>query len=258
MTGSASADDADFVEPTDTQRELNQQGLEALEAGEYESAIRLFGAALDLSVTNVTLANLARAHQRSGNCKEAERYYRRVEDAPAVETPPPELVIETVAGYRDEMREECPGYLEVECHPEDIELFIDGDGPEPCAAFDARELLPGHYELRGEYDAHVTESTVTIHAMQTSEVELGIHSADVDEPDEEAIGHIDTPPPPQHTTSGWMWIAAGTAAVAGGILLDTLPSTARNGQLDAMDFTPLPAYGAGVTFSIFGIQRLRR
>ncbi len=248
--------DEEYVRPTETQLELNQQGLEALSAGEYESAISFFEASLGLGQTNVTLANLGRAHQRAGNCEEAENNYEKVFDAPLVQSPPAEAVAEAVGRYRDEMRENCPGYLDISCDPAEIALYIDEEGPQECVQDEPRPLLPGRYELRGEYEEQVTETTVGIDALQTSRVRLTLRGAEVEEPEEEAIGHVEAPPRRQYSTDGWMWLAASGAALAGGLALDTVPSSANNQQLDATDFVPLGFYGVSLTFGILGIQRL--
>jgi tetratricopeptide (TPR) repeat protein len=44
-----------------------------------------------------------------------------------------------------------------------------------------------------------------------------------------------------------IWLAAGAAAIAAGVALDTLPESAGNGTLDGLDFAPIGLYGLGVT-----------
>ena len=49
----------------------------------------------------------------------------------------------------------------------------------------------------------------------------------------------------------WQWIAIGLACMAGGLTLDLGLQSSRNGQVDALDFTPLVLYGAGITSFTF-------
>jgi len=51
----------------------------------------------------------------------------------------------------------------------------------------------------------------------------------------------------------WGWVAVGAAALAAGVYLDTQPSSAKNGELDALDFAPVGLYGAAGFFVFTGV-----
>ncbi len=129
----ALADD-DLVEVSEGQLDLNESGIEAVTNGDYDQAIRLFEASLDLGELNVTYTNLARAYQHDGQCEKAEKYYNEALEAPQAEEPTPDQIEVAIEHYRAEMADRCPGYLEVECRPGEMALFIDGEGPTQCRA----------------------------------------------------------------------------------------------------------------------------
>ena len=245
------------VEVSDEQRTLNDEGVTAISEGEYDDAIELFESSIEYGELNVTYANLGRAHQHAGRCQQAERYFEEALEAPRAENPPPQAVEDAIEGYRREMSENCPGYLDVDCEPEDIELSIDGQGLEQCLQVQ-RELLPGNYAIRGEYEGHVTETTVGIQALETSHVQLTVSEAEVDEPTDDGIGDVERPPEPTFGGPGWAYLAGGGAALAGAIALDTVPESSRNGEINAINFVPVALYGASIGLSYIGIRNLRR
>lgn len=251
-SSTAVGQEGETVELTETQLDLNERGIEAIEQGEYERAIRLLEAALDIGGVNLIAANLGRAHQHLGNCEEAEQQYRRAVQAPALEEPSPQQVADTVETYRDELEENCPGYLEVDCEPPDLELYVEDEGPQSCRE-EPRELMPGNYQLRGEYEERSREAAVAVEAMETSRVELEVPVRG--EPtDQESVSEIPRPPEPDSPGIDWGWIAAGAASVGGGIALDTIPAQAHNYEVNAINFVPPGLYAAAVGFGYLGIR----
>jgi tetratricopeptide (TPR) repeat protein len=64
---------------------------------------------------------------------------------------------------------------------------------------------------------------------------------------------ITVAPAPSSSGVSWGRLAIGAAAVATGLLLDVVPGSARNGEVDALDFLPLGFYGAGAFFVLTGV-----
>jgi uncharacterized protein YjeT (DUF2065 family) len=58
---------------------------------------------------------------------------------------------------------------------------------------------------------------------------------------------------PQPRGTRWTWVAIGGAAVAGGLALDLLPSSARNHSFDVLDLVPLILYAAGGSAILAGV-----
>ncbi len=258
---------SDDPEMTSRQQELNDDAVDALDAGDYESAVGLLSASLQLGELNVTHANLGRAYQNMGYCGEADTHFKAALEAPAVERPTPEQVEAAIDSYRGELVQSCPGFLEVECSPEGIALFVDDEGPQECDE-DALELMAGVYTIRGEYDDRVTETTVAVEALETSRMRLGLSSAEVKAPEDEEFSEVETmeaPPSPSpaevsasSSTTGWLLLGAAGAAVAGGVVLDTVPEQSSNYEFNAINLAPVGLYGAGLGLTFMGIRSLRR
>lgn len=249
-------------QPSQTQVELNEQGIQALADGNYERAIRLFHASLDLGGLNVTYVNLGRAHQRAGECRRAHQFYEEALAAPAVEEPTPAQIEAAIANYRSEMQEQCPGFLAVACDPEEIALYIDDEGPMECATPAERELQPGQYGIRGEYEGNTTETTVSIEALQTSRVQLGLSTAEVATPEGPTLRPIaapePTPAPAPRDYASWPWFLGTAVAVGGGIALDTVPEQARNNELNAVNLVAVGLYATGAALGVVGVRNLFR
>ncbi|MBW2527081.1 MAG: hypothetical protein JRI23_23065 [Deltaproteobacteria bacterium] len=70
------------------------------------------------------------------------------------------------------------------------------------------------------------------------------------------------PPPPKPDPEvdeeedegvNWWWFGIGAALVAGGLVVDLAPNTARDGDVTGPDFIPLPFYAVGGTFMAIGV-----
>ncbi len=257
VSADESVDDGELVDATERQQQLNEQGVAAIDEGDYQQAIEVYESSLQLGELNVTHTNLARAHQLAGNCQSADEHYRKALDAPPVERPTPSQLADVIDDYRDELRSDCPGFLEVECTPPDIELFIDDEGPQECDV-GSRELMPGSYSLRGEFRDHITETTVAVEALETSRAHLALAGEFDDEPPGDAVAEIERPPEAEPATGGWMWLAGAGAAVAGGVVLDTVPEQARNYEFNAINLVPVGLYAAGAGLGFVGIRDIMR
>ena len=244
------------AEASQAQLELNQQGVEAIIAEDYPRAIRLFEASLDLGDLNITYLNLGRAYQHDGQCEKAEEKYGIALEAPQVSAPSAEEVQQTIMRYRDELRQKCPGYLEVECDPPELSLYIDDDGPTDCVAQSRFELLPGEYDVRGEFEEDVTSASVAIEALRTSQLELGLEVVQAAEPVGTGIAELETPS--TEFPDPWMWLAASGVAIVGGVILDTVPQRAKNYEMNAINFVPPGLYLVGAAAAFQGIRELRR
>lgn len=130
------------------QIELNNEAVQALgkDPPNTAKAIELVQAALVLgSEADLLFLTLGRAHQLAQECREADETFARVESAPRVKGLPRDFVKVQLRKYRQEMRQTCPGTLEVVCKPETLELTLK-DEPFPCG--EAVELAPGNYTIR--------------------------------------------------------------------------------------------------------------
>jgi tetratricopeptide (TPR) repeat protein len=101
------AEESNYTEPSDNQVDLNANAVEAMGEDDYERAVRLLEASIDLGELNVTWLNLGRAYHRLGRCKEARNAYLAVVSAPPVREPSPRLVDAKAEQYLEELEETC-------------------------------------------------------------------------------------------------------------------------------------------------------
>ncbi|MBA2664798.1 MAG: hypothetical protein H0U74_21095 [Bradymonadaceae bacterium] len=251
------------IVPTAGQLELNEQGVEAVIAGNLPEAIHLFEASLALGPLNITHVNLGRAYQRFGECYKAERHFGLALDAPAIDNPTPKQVAATVNKYREELAQSCPGKVVVVCEPATIKLFVGDEGPLPC---NGEELVraPGDYLVRGELDGQLSETSVNVQPMKTSRAKLSISvsaAAALNPGSSPSEGGLETsvvrPPHVEPAANtGLYWLGGGGGVMLAGLALDIIPASAANGQYDALDFVPLALYAVGIAGVVYGVMLL--
>lgn len=62
--------------------------------------------------------------------------------------------------------------------------------------------------------------------------------------------------PPASSNAPYFWMAGGGAGLVAGVLLDTVPASASNGQSDALDYVPVGLYVLGGAAVVYGIYSL--
>lgn len=243
--------------PTQAQLELNQEGVQAIIAENYDEAIRLLDASITLGALNITHANLGRAHQRAGNCAEAEANYIAALTSPYVANPSRSQISETVESHRAELREVCPGTLNIVCEPEQMEIFINDEGPFSCAGL-TRDLEANTYTLRGILGTQETSESVKIESMETTLLQLVIEPSS----NGDVRYTIMEIPIAEKASPNWLpggyWLAGAGATLITGVLLDTLPAYANDGQVTFHDYIPIGFYVVGAGALIYGIVEILR
>ncbi len=280
LASTAVADEA-LIEISEGQLDLNEQGIQAVQDEDYERAIRLFEASLDLGELNITYVNLARVYQHAGDCQRAEELYEKAMDAPRVDQPAPDQIEAAVQMYRDEMADNCAGYLELTCNPENMALYIDGLGPLRCHSDGPRELRAGSYELRGEILDFQVDAVAEIIGMDHIAVELSLTEEELAQVEErkdelaefeedvdalrkfetdsvdldEELAEVDAPPMPERSsTMGIVLLSSGVASLAGAVALDVVPDRASNGEFNTINFVAAGLYGSALGLGIMGIR----
>jgi hypothetical protein len=220
------------VSPGQTQ--LNDEGFEAVAAGDLDKAARLFRASLDLGELNITWLNLGRTLSKLGRCKEANDAYTKTLTAPQVASPSPVEIDAIVARYRLEMRETCGGFLALECSPVDTMVSIDGAEPIPCPA-DAMDLSAGRHEIIASFDGQSTTAHIDVNGMETTRLALKITP-------EKKPAPVVTKAPPEAAGStswlGWSLMGAGALTIGAGVFIEQtqlLPDIERLERSDGVD-----------------------
>lgn len=196
---------AQGVSPTAGQEQLNDQAVEAAISGNFDKAVRLFRASLDLGELNVTYLNLGRALFKLGQCAEADEAYGKALTAPRVTSPTPAEIEKFVADYRGEFEEKCPGTVRIACVPDTLKFSVDDGIERVCRG--TVQLPPGMHTFTALYDDQRIVRQVRVSAMSTQSVRL------------EAEHDIETK---RSTVATWAWISSGVggALVLTGLLID--------------------------------------
>ncbi len=161
---------AQTVSPSENQTRLYLAGAAAYEAGQHETAIAHFRAALLLGELNVVRLGLGRAMFATGDCDGAKLQYDLALEGPAVSSPTTAQVRAKVDEYRADLRAGCAGTLEIACHPEQMDVSVDGGEAQPCGRSWA--LPPGSHTVRGSDGNASIETVVHVDGAQTVRAEL--------------------------------------------------------------------------------------
>ncbi|MGM0557751.1 MAG: hypothetical protein ACQEVA_15310 [Myxococcota bacterium] len=152
--GNAKSEAGGSIEPSEGQKTLNDEGVQALIAKEYERAVALLNESLALGELNITYLNLGRAYQKLGQCVEAQKAYLNAVSAPAVKEPAQRIVDAKADQYLEELKQECGDELDTEPtfgEQPGVQYGLIGGGA-AVAAFGAFALLRGASLRPGEGD----------------------------------------------------------------------------------------------------------
>lgn len=159
---------------SESQKQLNEEGVAAIIAGDFDRAVLRFRSSLTLGPTNVIYLNLGRAYARGGRCREALAAYEQVEGAPTVPLPSAEEVTRVLARFMKELDpEHCPADITLICHPAEMQVRVDGGQPEVCP--EAPLQLPaGEHRFVGSVGGETVDETVTVEALDSLSLALTI------------------------------------------------------------------------------------
>ena len=232
----------------DLQYRLNAEGLSALEAGDSDKAATLFRAALEVGELDLLYFNLGRALQKGGSCAEADQMFRKALTAPALGTPPHEVVVGAVKDSRLELERTCDGVLVVACDPPALQLTVDGV---VSACGKDLSVAAGERLLVGTYDGRRETAKVAVRGLRRTEAKLVVPpaAAAIPTPSEETVDGPDPGPTvgatlpepgePDASDAGWRAVTAwtllgvGAVSVAGGAVFSVLTQQTRD-DLEAL------------------------
>lgn len=157
--------DGNTVTQNQAQLSLYKEALGEMEKGNYPRAVELLQAALLIGEVNIVYLSLGRAHQKGGECRPAEEAFKKALGAPVVADPPADKVKAKVEQFRAELRQGCPGAVQVTCVNPDTLLLIDGK-PLTCGAL--MDLAPGEYTLSASLEGQSLQQPLRLEALQTT------------------------------------------------------------------------------------------
>lgn len=152
-----------------SQLALSQEASEesSRENPDYKVVQTNYELALKKGAANILYAGLGRAFFRQGLCKEAQDAYQKALTAPQAEGIPPESVEEWVKQDLAEMKEQCPGTVNLECVPKPVAVRLNGPDTTNLAATcgNSVSLKPGQYQLTWVDGARRGEQSFQVQAM---------------------------------------------------------------------------------------------
>ncbi len=285
-TGFAQSSSGRLVKPTAAQLELNDAGVQAIIAKDYDLAVQIFNSSLALGPINITYLNRGRALQHAGKCDQAEESYLAAYSAPTMAEPSAASVATTLDRYRKELEDVCPGSVLLKCEPREISVSINGRNIGQCPSGPI-ELKKGEYRIRGTLMGKTVESLVDVAPMKVREISLRLDaSARVgsvataspqgpSEPSRERermpvqnaevsqegvrplTDDIELTRDPGAKTRGALLLGTGIALLTTGIVMtasDNSSSYSYGFNFD--DMIPIYLYSSGALFSIYGLVRL--
>lgn len=214
-----------MAKTTEAQLELNHKAVEAVEAKQYEEAIKLFEAALQLGEMNVTYLNLGRTLARVGRCAEAATAYDKVMSAPRVPDPPRDVIAQVLRNYRDALKTECPGTIKLVCASPDIQVTVDDQAPVDCSE-GTITAAAGKHRLQASNGVAREEHYIQLEGNDTVEVTI----------------RLDPPTPTDQggklATWGWIVGGVGAATLLTATIIDVAVIGADIDELDRLETQP--------------------
>ena len=128
------------VDFSDEQIMLNNQAVDAANAGNYKKAEQLYNAMLQIAEMTVIWANLGGTYLKEGKCLEAAEAYKNVWTSPKISQIPAEQIEAGATAKLKELERQCNAQVVLNCTPAEMTVTIDGGAERPCS--DAIRCLP--------------------------------------------------------------------------------------------------------------------
>ena len=164
LTAGAASASAQTIELKPTQQNYNEEGVAALRADDFPTAINRFKSALNVGEeANIILLNLGRAYQRAGECTNAKQTYAKVASAPAVAAPTRDEIAAVLKKYSAELPEVCPSSITVVCNDPGTLVTVDKGEAQACEGSLKLELAPGDHNIAAtDNDGRTFQETTSL------------------------------------------------------------------------------------------------
>jgi len=259
-----------------------KQGRTHFDNGRYDQAIAEFRAAYELAPRPLLLYHLARSYQGKGDKVKALSHYQRflTEDTKnakvgadaRAQVAALQKAIEAEEKAKAEAEAKRVATAGAEAEREARRLASAGDHDGAAAKYEAA------YDLRRDADllfaaaeerraAGGAERAVEAYRRYLEAAPAGksrqlaeerIRALTVEKQVVDATPPPFVPPPSPTAEPGapkkrWLWIGGGVAAIGAGLAIDLIPASAKNEELDLLDFVPLVFYAAGAAGITYGV-----
>ena len=161
------------VDFSDEQIMLNNQAVDAANAGNYKKAEQLYNAMLQIAEMNVIWANLGGTYLKEGKCLEAAEAYKNVWTSPKISQIPAEQIEAGATAKLKELERQCNAQVVLNCPPAEMTVTIDGGAERPCSP-EPLALMPGRHAVFAQTSYGFTTVAVDAEPNQTTQVAIEV------------------------------------------------------------------------------------
>ena len=209
----------EIIKFSDEQIMLNNQAVDAGNAGDYKKAEQLLMAMLQGGEMNIIWGNLGSLYAKQGKCIEAKDAFERVWKSPKITEIPAETIEQGARQALEKLSEQCSAKVILKCSPADMTVTFDDGNAFPCTAA-PQAVTPGKHIVLGKTSYGFNSITFHATAGETTSQTLEVI-------DYERIAS-DAGVSPEHLRQrsktfkavGYTFIGVGAAAaISGGVLV---------------------------------------
>lgn len=139
----------EIIKFSDEQIMLNNQAVDAGNAGDYKKAEQLLMAMLQGGEMNIIWGNLGSLYAKQGKCIEAKDAFERVWTSPKITEIPAESIEQGALQAMEKLAEQCSARVVLRCSPSDMTVTFDEGNPFECTS-EALEVTPGKHFVLGK------------------------------------------------------------------------------------------------------------
>ena len=209
----------EIIKFSDEQILLNNQAVDAGNAGDYKKAEQLLMAMIMGGEMNIIWGNLGGVYAKQGKCIEAKDAFERVWTSPKISEIPAEEIEQSAALALEKLKEQCSAKVVIKCSPADMKITFD-DGNEFACTSEPIDVTPGKHFVLGK-------TNYGFGSIEAMAVEGETRAYDIEILDYERIA-ADAGVSPEKLNKrsklfkgiGYSFIGVGGAAgIAGGVLM---------------------------------------
>lgn len=134
---------------SDEQIVLNNQAVDAGNAGDYKKAEQLFLAMLQGGEMNVIWGNLGSVYAKQGKCIEAKDAFERVWKSPKITEIPAATIEQGAVHALENLKRQCSSSIVLKCSPTDMTVAFDDGREFPCSS-EILAVTPGKHVVLGK------------------------------------------------------------------------------------------------------------
>ncbi len=139
----------EVIKFSDEQIMLNNQAVDAGNAGDYKKAEQLLMAMLQGGEMNIIWGNLGSLYAKQGKCIEAKDAFERVWKSPKITEIPAESIEQGALQAMEKLQAQCSARVVLRCSPSDMTVTFDEGNAFECTS-EELSITPGKHFVLGK------------------------------------------------------------------------------------------------------------